>query len=771
MPDLLAPHVLRNLGQKEYDKRKGAALEIEQAIQELRDAGQGERVDEMVAYIVRELAVSPQPNLRKGALHALAGAAIGLREDLPRFLPDLLPPVLASFVDPDCRVRYYACESLYNIAKVGRASCVPHFNDIFEALFKLSADTDLGVQNGFQLLDRLMKDIVAESEAFDIGAFMPLLRRRIFVTNSYTRQFLIGWIAILDSVPDIDMLQHLPDFFDGLFHMLSDLNKEIRQQAYAVLYDFLQEIKSAPQMNFEPIVAILVQHCASRDRFSRLTALTWLHSFIALGKEQLLPFSPQLLGAVLKSISHPEEEIRDAAASTDRALRALLQTAGRTYDVRAVLAMLVRHVRAEHVRTRLTALGWITMLLAQCPSELLAAADELWPSLLDTLGDEAEEVVHLDIEVIARLAAQRDYFGIALGKLVGRFAERRELLEARAPLILRQLSSLLQPRRVYCELATIIGRSDDLPFCALMVQTLNGILHTSPALSGLRDVLRTTMGSKEGAALFLDLYPAWCHSPVAVLSLCLLAQVRHAARAAHARANTRSSGASHATRRLRGARASCRAGRARACAPRAARPRHRAIALTAPRAGPRGAGVRARVRADHHLLDARAHRRLSATARQAGSADRVARLCADAAAAARARAPSVPGEGAVRAAHAAAAGARGVAGGPTARGARRSRARAPARPALRQSGAFQTLQQRLSAVPQLGLLRLNLGYARDKRGDGAQKPPRQLDFAALQRTFESVQARYREQSQSSQERERLDIVASALDVPATEPDK
>lgn len=39
-----------------------------------------------------------------------------------------------------------------------------------------------------------------------------------------------GWVSILDSLPDIDLLTHLPQFFDGLFHMLSDQNKEIRQQ-------------------------------------------------------------------------------------------------------------------------------------------------------------------------------------------------------------------------------------------------------------------------------------------------------------------------------------------------------------------------------------------------------------------------------------------------------------------------------------------------------------------------------------------------------------
>jgi hypothetical protein len=30
----------------------------------------------------------------------------------------IVPPVLSSFLDQDSRVRYYACEALYNIAKV-----------------------------------------------------------------------------------------------------------------------------------------------------------------------------------------------------------------------------------------------------------------------------------------------------------------------------------------------------------------------------------------------------------------------------------------------------------------------------------------------------------------------------------------------------------------------------------------------------------------------------------------------------------------------------
>ena len=50
---------------------------------------------------------------------------------------------------------------------------------------------------------------------FSIEEFIPLLRERMNVLNAHVRQFLVGWITVLDSVPDIDMLGFLPDFLDG----------------------------------------------------------------------------------------------------------------------------------------------------------------------------------------------------------------------------------------------------------------------------------------------------------------------------------------------------------------------------------------------------------------------------------------------------------------------------------------------------------------------------------------------------------------------------
>ena len=54
-------------------------------------------------------------------------------------------------------MRYYACEALYNVAKVAREGFITFFNDVFDALFRLCADSEPNVQNAAQFLDNLVK--------------------------------------------------------------------------------------------------------------------------------------------------------------------------------------------------------------------------------------------------------------------------------------------------------------------------------------------------------------------------------------------------------------------------------------------------------------------------------------------------------------------------------------------------------------------------------------------------------------------------------------
>ena len=115
---LLPTSVLRNLYDKLYEKRKAAALEVEQIVKSLAGAGDLHRVHALLSMLVRDYALSALANHRKGGLIGLAAATVGLVGNFSTFLPLIVPPVLRSFNDADSRVRYYACEALYNMAKV-----------------------------------------------------------------------------------------------------------------------------------------------------------------------------------------------------------------------------------------------------------------------------------------------------------------------------------------------------------------------------------------------------------------------------------------------------------------------------------------------------------------------------------------------------------------------------------------------------------------------------------------------------------------------------
>ena len=79
------------------------------------------------------------------------------------------------------------------------------------------------------------QDIVSASSDFNIDAFIPKLRQYLTVVQASKRQFLISWISVLASVPDIDMLAYLPHLLGGLMALLADPAQEIRQSVGKVL--------------------------------------------------------------------------------------------------------------------------------------------------------------------------------------------------------------------------------------------------------------------------------------------------------------------------------------------------------------------------------------------------------------------------------------------------------------------------------------------------------------------------------------------------------
>lgn len=79
--------------------------------------------------------------------------------------------------------------------------------------------------------------------AFSLARFIPLLKERIHVTNPFTRTFLVGWIILLDSIPDLELVSFLPEFLGGLFKFLGDPNRDVHVATQGALERFLNEIK------------------------------------------------------------------------------------------------------------------------------------------------------------------------------------------------------------------------------------------------------------------------------------------------------------------------------------------------------------------------------------------------------------------------------------------------------------------------------------------------------------------------------------------------
>lgn len=547
-PSLLY-QVLRNLSDRSYDKRKLGATEIERIIKRLRETSLNssdykQSTLRILQFLTTEFANSNNSNNRKGGLIGLASCAIGLTVLSSEYLDIMIPAILRNFNDAEPRVRYYACEALFNVAKVTRSNILPYFNDIFTGVCKLIADVDAECKNGAASFDRLLKEIVLESfqeydhamitynqqqqqqqqnsnttdinnnntvspipstvpYCLDLEKFIPLLRTHMNVINPYVRQLLIGWITALDSIPGIDILDKLPLLLEGILEMLSDVNREVKQHANAALANFLDRLDNLSQeeaferIQFVPIMEILlVQTGREKDNLTRVSAIEWISQLLKLGgyNKVLTSLYDRLVSALLRCLSDPDIELVEKVARANADLMMLVRTSNSsTFDSTKLVQAILVEVSAKDRVTRSAALRWIAALLTQVPDTVCLLIDQLLPVLLSNLLDTGDsEVLKLDIEVLARL-------GIIDTKLLVRvlidfiklLGEHRTLLEAKASFIIRRLCLLLEPRIIYLTFATILERESNREFASLVIELLNLILLTSLETVDFRESLRS----------------------------------------------------------------------------------------------------------------------------------------------------------------------------------------------------------------------------------------------------------------------------------------
>ncbi|KAK9694328.1 Vacuolar protein 14 C-terminal Fig4p binding [Popillia japonica] len=561
---------VKTLHDKLYEKRKIAALEIEKMVKEFAAVDNTMQIKKLLKVLGEDFATSQNPHVRKGGLLGLAATSIALGKQTSQYTDELIKPILACFQDADLRVRYYACESLYNVVKVARSAVLPHFSAIFNALNKISTDPEQSVKNASELLDRLLKDIVTESTSFDLEGFMPLLRERIFTKSSFARQFVISWISVLDAVPDIDLIIYLPEILDGLFKILDDQSLEVKKMCETVLGEFLRSIKKDPaRVNFGSMINILITHAQDKcDDVVQLTAITWIKEFVQLSGPLMLPYMSGIFTAILPCLAYDSDsrrmtDIKETATAVNFTMLKLvalqandINISGRIdmdasevekYDLNlpSVVDVLTQFLLHNSVQTKVAVLRWIHHLYTQLPQKMCIYIDLLFPVLQRTLSDPADEVVQQCLVVIAEVIStprleiedlNRDqqmdgdqkskpspYYSKFVVSLLQSFSADPALLEERGSFIIRQLCVLLNAEDIYRTLAQILLNEPNLKFASLMVEHLNFILLTSSELFDMRTKLKN-LDSPESCMLFCCLYETWCHNPVATVALCLLTQ-------------------------------------------------------------------------------------------------------------------------------------------------------------------------------------------------------------------------------------------------------
>ncbi|KAG8863796.1 hypothetical protein FRB96_007633 [Tulasnella sp. 330] len=442
--------IARGLNDKLYEKRKTAALDLEKLVRDCHQQNDHARINQITDQLVDLFASPSQPmHCRNGGLIGLAATAIALGFEISPYMDKFIEPLLRCFGDQESRIRYFACESMYNIAKVSKGEILVYFNPIFDSLSKLAADSEVSVKNGAELLDRLLKDIVAESapihfphypetekvrartqdmqrglgitvpekdgvadgtdeyaphkKAFSLAHFIPLLAERIYVISPFTRSYLVSWIHVLDSVPDLELVTFLPDFLDGLLKYLSDPTVDVRVSTENLLAEFLQEVRDiavAQKRREEKLRSQRDVQAGSERNGIRAEELLPDITVVPAGRQAFIQGDD---GSGIESDgegSDVGDEIQD------RDTGAWMPGQGVSVNHAAIVEIMIRQLDPPHDEIQQsTALRWIAEFMDFAPNVMVPFTPRLIPAILPNLAHHVPDMQSAAIETEGTLFA------------------------------------------------------------------------------------------------------------------------------------------------------------------------------------------------------------------------------------------------------------------------------------------------------------------------------------------------------------------------------
>ena len=563
--------IMKNLLDSRQEARKEGGQAIERKVIEMLRSHQDAQIKQLTQWFAAQHILGHvQIKNIKGGLMALSAIGLALDSRVVHYAEFLIPPVCSCFKHQNPDVRFAAIESMYNILKCGRKTPIlkDHFNMIFDGLCSAICETSQPsdasarrlVSNAAAALDRLMKDLVCDSRQFNLPAFLPQLIDHLSpkpeAASASMRQFVLGWITVLDTVPEIDLVTHLKSIIPGIMTMTGSHDIEIQNPATNVLRDFLQQVKQIqeyPIGDLIPTLVLLTEYRAEGSDATKEkvqsdkvveTALEWLNEFMDLGGQSMLQHTGMLLKAIFKCSS---KQSQAAISAKSNSLNEKLQAAvdslqPQQSDLLRTAEMI--EVLLENAGTKVNTgdhgrkltYNWMLTLSRVKQSDFQRMVELNFDSLSLTFsqktGDKycSEDVLEKAIQVHAAAAQKDANFSKLLQHIVEIFERDGELFSSRATAIITGLCKYLDAEKVYREFADIINRktqSSSSPFAAKFIQALCYFLLTSTdqSLVSLRKLLRSFTHAPQARSFFESLFHCWCVNPVSAFSLCLLAEV------------------------------------------------------------------------------------------------------------------------------------------------------------------------------------------------------------------------------------------------------
>ncbi|SCP03540.1 conserved Plasmodium protein, unknown function [Plasmodium malariae] len=210
---------------------------------------QNKKIIEIINFLDEKFIKSVSTSERCGGLISLAFISISLNDKIKYYFSEILKIIISCINDQDSKVRYYVCESLYNLCKISKGVIFYNIEDIFDCLYRIFSDSCPNVKNGGAFLDNLLKDMTCSyNNIFNIYKIIYILKDKICIENANVRQLIISWLFFLQNIPTINIFEYFHFFVKDLFLMLSDENKDIQKQANQCLDLYIDKIVT---LNYE----------------------------------------------------------------------------------------------------------------------------------------------------------------------------------------------------------------------------------------------------------------------------------------------------------------------------------------------------------------------------------------------------------------------------------------------------------------------------------------------------------------------------------------